>query len=440
MTHPDFSDLPPGTPVPAGPLRDDPIFFEFAVYLEGELPVAAGGRARALLSERLAHEFGEDVVVDRLDPALKLPLAAFDARGVEGYAPPDEHMLRYKGRGLDDDARRRVAGCRSVVIVRGVAAGPDADRFHRGLLAAVHDLAVELDGFCWDESTREVFVPWAWRERRLGWQGGPPDVVDHVAMHAYRDGELIRIVTLGMSKFGLPEVAVREVPQGLSGKVGNLINLLCQGLVERPVLRKAGELPVALDRVESTSQRATQDQNILGNAERGATLTLVVGRRDEGDAENRLIDIAFGDPSHAQREQHAVIARIYGSEDELTPVPSDDADMERAMATARAEFAELRTGFHDGGTPDPGEQLLVKAAFDTDDGGVEWMWVEVVALRDGSIHGILANDPFGIEGLTVGDRVEVEVDAVGDYIYRRGDGTDVGNHTAAVLERRQRDG
>ena len=82
--------------------------------------------------------------------------------------------------------------------------------------------------------------------------------------------------------------------------------------------------------------------------------------------------------------------------------------------------------------------LMVKAPFRTDDGGNEWMWLDVVRWKGKTIEGILQNDPAAVSGLAAGARVTVDEDSVFDYIVRRADGTTEGNTTAELTERRQK--
>jgi len=78
---------------------------------------------------------------------------------------------------------------------------------------------------------------------------GLPDVAKHVALHEYRDGELFRVVSLGMVKFGLPDVAVNHVAAGDASPMGTLVNPALQRLVERGKLDGPGSLRVSLDDV-----------------------------------------------------------------------------------------------------------------------------------------------------------------------------------------------
>ncbi len=61
----------------------------------------------------------------------------------------------------------------------------------------------------------------------------------------------------------------------------------------------------------------------------------------------------------------------------------------------------------------------------TADDGTEWMWVEVLRWNGDTIEGVLSNEPFNVPDLHAGQRVTGSMDDVFDYIYRRGDASDL---------------
>lgn len=79
----------------------------------------------------------------------------------------------------------------------------------------------------------------------------------------------------------------------------------------------------------------------------------------------------------------------------------------------------------------------MKAPFETDDDGVEWMWVEVTQWNGAKMKGILQNAPRAISGLQRGATVEVEVASLFDYLHDRADGSSAGGTTNDILERRR---
>lgn len=420
----------PGPRVPAGSLRDDDVTVQFAVYL---LQERGGDLAEQAVAVARRHA-PELRIAQSQDSPPALPALHVGLPPIAEYSPPDAGNLRYTGRGLDDDLLLRVPRATGVVVLTVAAASEGAGGTHRALLQTVHELAIRWDGVLWDEATREVFSPHAWKETRLTWRADPPRLSDHITMHAYRDGELIRIVTLGMGKFGLPDMVVNDVSSGDVRGIGNLINLATQTLHEQPAIAEAGRLPVSIDEIASASEREEQQSKTLDNAKRGVVLDVLVATPEEGDPENRLLEIFFAADGRAPQVGHnQVVSTLYGSHDEISSVSHDNTELMAASARAVTALMKLKPGFGDG--PDVNEQLLVKAPFKTPGGGNEWMWVEVVSWQGSAIKGILANDPFDVPDLQAGATVRVDESTVFDYMHRRPDGSQVGNETGAIIQR-----
>jgi uncharacterized protein YegJ (DUF2314 family) len=130
-----------------------------------------------------------------------------------------------------------------------------------------------------------------------------------------------------------------------------------------------------------------------------------------------------------------VLDQIFGSADQVSVLRSDE-ELEAASRRARGTLlAKVKPAFL-AGLPHL-EHLLVKAPFPQDDGGNEWMWIEVLAWDGTLVKGILQSDPHFVRGLKAGDRVETSEDDIFDYIHVRADGSRQGNTTAELLLRRE---
>ncbi|HEY2517575.1 MAG TPA: hypothetical protein VGI39_42185 [Polyangiaceae bacterium] len=135
------------------------------------------------------------------------------------------------------------------------ADSPDA--LHASALRLVGALARSTGGLPWDDATRQVFSLGRWQKRTDAFENGVPVVAEHIRIDMYRDGELLRLVTLGMEKMGLPDVAVNQVASHDADSMGSLMNLLCQAIAERPTLDQAGALALAFDSIKSRAARAS---------------------------------------------------------------------------------------------------------------------------------------------------------------------------------------
>ena len=421
--------------VPAGSPMADSVHFQFAVYF---LPVPSGDPL-AVLREAVDEGGVSLKIVDDIPetPGEMLVSARVEENVGQEYAPPDLDTLQYFGRGLTGEQAQSLQDCRQALILD--FAHP-SDQVWPALQAAnrlLVEIARATGGLLWDEQTREVFSPDEWHKRRIAsWTEGVPNIDDHTTIHAYKKDEYVRAITLGMSKFGLPDVVVQEFSWSLSRPVGHLINVFCQAMAEGAVFEKAGEYELDLRAIRNADVREPQIESLKPNATGIARLSLNKGVWEEGDPPNRLIELGFdrypGRDIHAKRE--ALLGSFLGWEDSIARVDHDE-ELLAASERARAQLPALGQAFAAGLSP--GEFIQVKAPFDTPDGGTEWMWVEVTSWEGKRIKGLLKNEPFDIPSLHAGQRVEVKEDDVFDYIRRHADGSHEGNETAKIIEKMQ---
>ena len=194
------------------------------------------------------------------------------------------------------------------------------------MLAAIGTLAERVKGFPWTRRTVRSTPRPLWTARTLELAGRRTGRRSARNMHAYRDGKLIRVVTLGMSKFGYPDLVVNQVASGTTSAIGNLLNLAAQTIVEQGALAKASTLEVSLDKIGHPGAKAEQNTNIHATAKRWAAIPVAFVEPEEGDADNRLIELLFvPQPGEAvQAAQSRTVDLVYGSHDEVTLVAHDD--------------------------------------------------------------------------------------------------------------------
>jgi len=413
-------------PVPPGSPFAERAVMQFAVYFTPRATRAA----RPEIARLVARELHPPLPIDP-EPAVGSHLRV-TTPPIADFAPPDRDLLEYFGRGLSPAQISAVQDSQEVVELEVVAEGAGRNAIHRGAMTIMHGLALRCGGLVWDEDTRELFTPDAWRERMRRWKRDVPFAPDLFTIHSYRNGELVRMVTLGLGKLGLPDLVVEEVAPGSAGSMASLINLVAQSMADGAVIREGG-----LIEVDSTSVPDKAGGPAFPGAR--ATLALVVGTRDEGDADNRLWEIAFpaGPANELQERQDALLSQLFGSRDELTPVEHDEEMLALSRRAREKLIKDIKKRFQ---RPDWSEvnQLLVKAPFRTDDGGNEWMWIDVLRWKGTTIEGVLQNDPAAVSGLKSGARVTAEEESIFDYMLKHRDGTTEGNTTGALMERREK--
>jgi uncharacterized protein YegJ (DUF2314 family) len=410
--------------------------FGFGVYLPAPVPAA---QARAALDAMKQRFPGVPVLAapSRADR----PNALVFAPPLAEFSPPSLESLRYFGRGLDAEQAKAASASRGVLVL---AWSLDADPTLARLRAAeslVHELATQLGGTIWDESTRELFSLDAWKKSRLGtWSGDLPNAKEHVVIHYYdAGGGRHRAITLGMQKLGLPDLVVSDVSQVEATGMTLVIDAVAQALVEGASLAPGGELAFDLRAIR---QPAAHDA-LIGAAGRGATLRgrvhLEPARAEEGDPENRIVELTF--PAYpgatAEERQSAAIVAIAGAgDDPMSAAREDDAELAAVTARVQKRLPDVAAAFRKG-LP-LGEHIAVKAPFTTDEGSVEWMWVLVTDWPGEVVRGRLQNDPSFVKSLRLGAKVEVKQASVADYRWMKADGTlKEGGESSEILRHRQ---
>ena len=358
----------------------------------------------------------------------------------EDFTPPDAEVLSFKGRGLgeEDVAKLQTSKQALLLAFESTAARVRDTLRSAGRLAS--EIAREHKGFIEDAETREVFTTAAWDEReKKGWIGTVPDVPRLVTIHAYRTmNGLNRAITLGMRKFGCPDVVAVDFSHSHMNPMGTLLNLTIQSLVERASLECRRLFPVDIRTLSNARLKKRIAATLEDGAERRAILTLGKAQPDEGDPDNELIAITFEGVAGTtlQERQDTLLSRLFGARDEIVYATHDEAIQAASDKACKRLRGQMKPRFLQGLPPK--ERLLVKGPFRTPRGGREWMWVEVTAWKGATIHGLLMNRPYHIPSLQAGSKVKLREDQVFDYLYYRADGSVEGNETGKLIQEAQR--
>lgn len=416
---------------PMSPLRAKAFRFRFGIYTSRTPPLDV----HKLLAD-VAAPYDFKIVTQSIGPELppRVTSVYVTQPPIEKFAPPPEESQAFFAAELNEAEQRRLAASQAVAVFEVVGPGARAFDDYRSTLKLARDLAKKLGGFLWDEETRTAHTLEGWQRRLESWQAGVPFINQHVAIHQYRDGELFRLVSLGMVKLGLPDIAVNQVSGMDADQMGRLVDLLLQRLAEGAVPDAQQQLALALGDVRHTEMKEWLAPHIGDNAKGHAVLSLVPAQPDEGDSDNRLLELAFPGPKAGTQERQAVaLDALFGRQDSVIAL-EHDAVLLAASERARKKAFALRERFAKG--PPHGQELLVKAPFSTPGDGNEWIWVEVVAWRGDTIDGVLTEDAFDIPNLKRGARVEVQAGQIFDYLLSKSDGTQEGNETGPLLQAR----
>ena len=416
------------------------IRFNYSVYLvAGHF---TGSRALARCTELVRTRYKSFKLVDAIpdkpshleNPLISLHLESSVAKD---YAPPTIESLKYRGEGLSADQKELLQKSREAIILQLAYSKEHVWDSLRAATQLAEDLARQTGGFIFDEETRQVFTAEAWQKQRLdSWTSEVPKLASQFTIDFYPKDDYLRAVTLGMAKFGLPDVVVQEVPRSSLRTVNGLINIFAQAMAEGVPFPASGRFKIDIRQLRNDELRNSELKSLENHALGTACLFVKPGKPDEGDPENRLMELSaelYSGPDPQAKQENMLLA-LFGTKD----VAHDVEHTEELLAESRRERAKLpaiQKAFAAG--LQPGEYIDVKAPFRKPGGGNEWMWVEVTSWAGKDISGTLQNDPVEVTDVHSGQRVRVSEDDVFDYIRFYPDKHTEGNTTAKILERLQ---
>jgi len=428
----------PSQPVSSTSAMNDTIRFELAVYLLPDSSRQSKLNGLNELSQLIKTRHGDLKIVNELPekPDALLVRLRFDGNAKKDYAPPRESTLKYSARGLTPSQMKALPKSNEALILEFAHPKSQVWVALKSANEVIEDVARKTEGLIWDEATRQVFTPEEWHKARLApeeWADRVPMVSSQTVIHFYPNGEYPREITLGMEKVGLPNVVVQEVPQSSGATTLSLINLYCQSLAENEYLNTKGNVRLDIQHILNIQFRESQLKSVKTNGLGHACAALKPGRREEGDPPGRLLEISgerYTGPDSYSRQEN-MISSLYGWDDKVHMV-KHTAELLEESRKEKAKLPELRKAFNNGLAP--GENILLKAPFQTPDGGQEWMWVEVTKWENDKVKGLLENTPDKIPTLHAGQAVEINEKDVFDYIRHYADRHQEGNTTERILE------
>jgi uncharacterized protein YegJ (DUF2314 family) len=412
--------------------NSETIVFRYCVYYLS-VPDAD---PRLVVDETVKTQFKELNLVKEFPAKPDSTVVLVEEVDANDFPPPNLGSLQYFGRGLDQRQAHLLQDSRKLLVLTFVHPKRVAWEALQNANKLLEIVARDTKGLIWDDETRLIYSPDAWRESLLESKDASPKVSDHITIHAYNTGEYARAITLGMSKFGLPDVVVEDFSWSLNRPIGNLITVFCQALVEGAEFQCPGKFDLDLKSIKNKELRDSHMENLENNSTANARLVLRDGKAEEGDPPNDLIELKFdryeGPDVHAKHDR--LLTELFGSADSAVNI-DHDAKLLDASNRAKAKLTILKGKFAAGLRPN--EYLLVKAPFDTPEGGHEWMWVEVIKWEGADIEGLLKNEPHSIPKLHGGQIVKVREDDLFDYLHVLPDGKQEGNETGRIIAEMQ---
>lgn len=346
----------------------------------------------------------------------------------EENEPQTIETLAYFGRGLSEEQMLALQNS-NYLITLTFAFTPDLTIQS---LNQINSLLLKIANInktiIYDPETRETFTKEYWDSTRIN---NADEVSKHITIHLYQfEKEYCRAITLGLYKYGLPDIYINNLSCSNGNEASYLINLIAQLLVEKTILPTEGEYKIDIEAITNETIKTKYIDYLKDNAKKKAKVTLEKGNWEEGDPENSLLEIVFP-KNNPQIKQNEVFKDLFGKADYVTSLKHDKKLLE-VSEKAKLKLPELKEEFSAGLSVN--SSLLMKFKFEDETGLSEWMWVEIIKLEKDTITGLLSNEPYYLKNIKLGEEVTKKAYEMFDYILYLPDGTYEGNETGKIIE------
>lgn len=340
----------------------------------------------------------------------------------DDYILPPEDTWDVVARTLSASERASLHERTVALVVHARETGGDAAPKHvvaRAALAAASVLATTWDGIVYDETLRrfESAESLAGRAIRAP-LGAPAFTPAHIVLQSFEEDGHVRLLTLGMNRFGAPDVTMRGLTSRSADAAANLLNAtaarFAAGVSSLPVT----VTPNDLGEVSGFVPRGGSSIDLDG----------FVPARVAGDPDNLLIELVPpGGPGPGQWDR--ALAVLTAEADVQTR--GDDPKLAAIAKAARESLPRARAeAARDAGT------LFVKGPFPYD-GGQEFMWIKARRCDAHGCVGVMTNEPSYATWLHENDDAGVQTEEVVDWLLVLPDGGDVGGASIEELEGRR---
>jgi uncharacterized protein YegJ (DUF2314 family) len=222
--------------------------------------------------------------------------------------------------------------------------------------------------------------------------------------------------THGMAKYALPDLELREVAEDAVPFAHAYLMELAEGAIRDQYELAEGRRIAVGEHQAECSLAAVHDPDYGGPAFR------VILPGDRWKRPRRTMDL---------------LAAYAGVEDSPVNIERDDEEMLAAKAEALAALPEVRRRFEraaSGQTDDA--EFAVKACFTSKKAPDEYLWVQVRDWTDGTLTGLVMNQPQYARGVRYGQQVRLQETDLYDWTIVKQDRTWEGNFSGRVLAAR----
>lgn len=358
-----------------------------------------------------------------------------DILKTEDLLLPPRDTLDTVAPGLTPRERDGVEARGTAVMIRTQGAITPEQMPARAVFAAAAVLAEALDGFVYDEVARRIETAHDVVEHTVVAKLGEPAFArKHIVIQLYRQEDgTARLLTLGMARFGSPDLSIRGANMSSGPLLAEVINAAASQLAHG---KNEATITVTLDEIARVVGKKPSELNPTPTSARPVVLDIVTPERIEGDPVNTMAELVPKDG--ATREAwDAVIVSLFG----VAPSVSASVDDEELAAIAKKAQRDLPAAIK---RFEAGEgELFIKGPFPIPpdarvDGGAasEMLWLAAASCDAQRCTGVLSNEPTYATNIALGKTTSVKRAEAVDWMIQKHDGGIAGGESIKVLRAR----
>lgn len=267
---------------------------------------------------------------------------------------------------------------------------------------------------------------------------GQPRFTDRILLLASPSKSGDWYTTKGLDLFGLPELQLFDAPTNLSPNLGRIITGLAWKLVSLSTSRKKGsesdtfELPSTIELTAEDIDKACQE---VSQAKGKVNIHLRLDKETTDLPEFLTITVPPGEVVSTGEYLSSICKQLFGQTDSEVVFTKRTAEMDAAMAKARASLPEVRARFITGKLP-KGARLVVKFPFEYQ-GDTEFLWAYVSEWEKPEILNChCANDSDLAPTYKVGQPLELKASSIADWMVEVNGQQTEGGFTNKVLRQK----
>ena len=323
---------------------------------------------------------------------------------------PNMEALAYFGRGFSQSSISKLQD--SDVAISFTGLGP-FDKNHtllNELTTCVSDIALNLGGFIHDAADGITFTPEAFSKLRVSEIIRGELSSSQFGTRAYRVGEGIRMVSMGLEKFGHTNIAIAAFAEHHMGYIDKLVTLALQHIVELSSPLSEGAQLLDIQKIKNPQVRNSLLNNVVPGGSGSSSLGFKNLEPLDGDP-MRLLGMAFTAKPGKDlwEEQSNLLFRIFGTDRDISNVPPNFL-LENAIRKARIDAVSLLNARNKWDLPGYRLRLAIELSESR-----EIVWVEVKKWQSNSGTGILLSEPLYAKHLKSGSEFSFAEGGIVDY-------------------------